>query len=448
MASLASLPSPLDPLTELQRRFCIAQMGGDLFVIDRAEVSAVLAGTSPQEVSYYRSSAANRLLGRCLESLPVASRPAPVIAAFWVNPATHVYDATAFSPFPQPATTLNYWVGSTVDPAAGDWTLVSDFLHDIICAGDPTTFEYLLNYLAHALQRPEDKPGVMIVLMGGQGTGKGSFFRLISALWPRTTLQVSAAEHVVGGFNAALERNYLVLMDEAFFAGDKKSSDRLKSMITEPTITVEQKHQPRRTLASFHRFFAATNHNHFGQVDADDRRHVVLRVSDDRKGNPVYWDGLYAALDDPAVIAALADFLTQRDISGFKVRTRPQTAALMGQKLRSLSGFSRYWREVLQTGGFNPGGVGQPLNQWTMQEFVPTSTLGTGYNDYSRPLRRFEAGQQSEIHDGIAKLCPSATRDRQLHRGCQSRGYVLPPLPVARAEFEQFMGGPIDWEAL
>jgi len=448
MASLGSLPPPLDPLTELQRGFCIAKMGGDLFVIDRDEVSAVLAGTSSQEVSYYRSSAANRLLGRCLENLPVASRPAPVIAAFWVNPATLVYDATAFSPVPQPATTLNYWVGSTVDPVAGDWSLVSDFLRDIICAGEPAAYEYLLNYLAHALQRPEDKPGVMIVLIGGQGTGKGSFFRLLSALWPRTTLQVSAAEHVVGGFNAALERNYLVLMDEAFFAGDKKSSDRLKSMITEPTITVEQKHQPRRTLASFHRFFAATNHNHFGQVDADDRRHVVLRVSDDRKGNPDYWDGLYAALDDSAVIAAVADFLTHRDISGFKVRARPQTAALMGQKLRSLSGFSRYWREVLQTGGFHPASPGGPFDPWKDERFIPTSTLGTGYNDYSRPLRRFESGQQSEIHDGIAKLCPSATRDRQLHRGCQSRGYVLPPLPAARAEFEQFMGGPIDWEAL
>ena len=448
MSNLVQLTPAVSPLQELQKQFALVKLGGKLWLCDLREIAATRAGTRQGEVQFSPKSDGKDLLERHLQVLPALSNANQTIKEFWASPNTTLYTEVAFSPLPQPPTTLNYWIGSTVVPVAGDWSVVESFLHDIICASDRTTFDYLLNYLAHALQKPEDKPGVMIVLMGGQGTGKGSFFELLTALWPQTTLQVSAVEHVVGGFNAALERSYLVVMDEAFFAGDKKSSDRLKSMITEPTITVEQKHQPRRTLESFHRFFAATNHDHFGRVDSDDRRFVFLRVSEGRKGDHAYWKGLHDALADSAVIAAVADALIKRDISGFNVRALPRTAAHMEQKLRSLSGFHRYWLEVLQTGSFHPATPGEASDPWTAERFVATSTLGSGYKDYSRPVRQFESGQQNEIHEGIAKLCPSATRDRQLHRGCQSRGYVLPPLPVARAEFEQFMGGTVDWEAL
>ena len=113
------------------------------------------------------------------------------------------------------------------------------------------------------IQKPEEKPGIMIVMSGGQGTGKGTFFCLLQKIWLKTTLIVSDVDHVIGGFNAALERNYAVCMDEALFSSQKKAMDRLKSFITEAKITVEQKYLPRRSLDSIHRFFAATNHEHF-----------------------------------------------------------------------------------------------------------------------------------------------------------------------------------------
>ena len=82
-----------------------------------------------------------------------------------------------------------------------------------------------------------------------------------------------------------MERSYIINMEEVLFNGDRKSMDQLKSMITEPTIAIEQKYQPRRTIQFIHRFFAASNHDHFGNIELDDRRFVLLRVSDKRKGN-------------------------------------------------------------------------------------------------------------------------------------------------------------------
>ena len=118
-----------------------------------------------------------------------------------------------------------------------------------------------------------------IVLLGGESTGKGTFSQLLQKIWTRKTLQVSLVEHVVGVFYAAMKRSSVVNMEKALFSGDRKSIHRFKSIITEPTTTIEQKYRPRRTIQSLHRFFATSNHDHFGNIELDDRRFVFLRIS-------------------------------------------------------------------------------------------------------------------------------------------------------------------------
>ena len=240
-----------------------------------------------------------------MENKFIACDSKSTITQFWINPGTQVFNATAFSPLPQPASTINYWIEPTAKPRAGNCDILQAFLLNIICAGSQVTYSYLLRYLAHMLQRPWEKPGIMIVHLGGQGTGKGTFFRILRAIWGRTALQVSDIQEVIGHFNAVLERNFIVFMNEAIFSGDKKALDRLKSLITEPACRVEQKYQPARTIDSYHRFFAASNHDHFARVEQDDRRFVFLRVPDGAKGNHQFFSQLSNAIDDPAVIDAL-----------------------------------------------------------------------------------------------------------------------------------------------
>jgi len=392
----------------------------------------------------YKQAAGKLLMERHLEELPVSSNARQVVKDFLVSPNTKVFDAVAFSPLPTPTSTLNYWIGSPVTPQAGDWSVIMDFLINSICSGNGRLFAYLIRYLAHMLQKPEEKPGIMIVLLGGQGTGKGSFFRLQRAIWQHTTLQVSDVAHVIGSFNAAIERSYVVCMDEALFSGDRKALDRLKSMVTEPTVTIEQKYQPRRTINSYHRFFAASNHKHFAQVEADDRRFAFFQVSEARKGDHAYWDNVHKAIDDPAVIAAMVHEMLSLDLNNFNVRQRPKTEAHMDQKLKSLSGFDRYWLEVLQTGCFWPGGRGEPMEPWEDPRFVSTKTLLGGLKEYEKGARVYTAPQEREVHQALKRLCPSAERDRQMNSKVLERGQQLPSLPDARNEFAQFMGGKME----
>ena len=279
------------------------------------------------------------------------------------HPDTLRYEQTSFSPKACPSNTLNYWVPPIIKPESGDCREIIHFLKTVICRRNRAVFMYLIMYLAHMWQKPEEKPGVAIVLLGGQGTGKGTFFQLLANIWTRTTLQVSSVEHIVGGFNAAMERSFIINMDEALFSGDRKSMDRLKSMITQPTITIEQKYQPRRTIQSIHRFFAAFNHDHFGNIELDDRRFVCLRISEEVKGNFDYFNSLYEAINDTSQLGAFVNLLATTDITDFNIRAKPNTSELLEQKLQSLTGFARYWNDVLSSGYIDYANFGTACDQ-------------------------------------------------------------------------------------
>ena len=446
MANVAPIATASTPLQELQTAFCLLKLSGDVVIAEQRQIDAVRSGLDREGVQMFRMTPGKLLLKRHLETLPLPSDAGKAIAEFMVSPNTTVYDRIAFSPLTTPSTTLNLWSGPTAIPSPGSWDTISGFLLEVIAGGDIGLYRYLILFLAHMLQRPEEKPGVVMAMLGGQGTGKGSALRVVERIWSSSTLLVSDVDHVIGRFNAALEGNYVICMDEAMFAGDKRAMDRLKSLVTEPTITIEQKQQPRRSIESFHRFFTTTNHAHFAHVEADDRRFVFFHVSDKRQGDLTYWKQVHQAINDPAVISAMVYDLEQYDLTNFDVRQRPKNEAHMDQKLRSLTGFDRYWYEVLQSGEFGVGAFPDPMGVWSGPCFVSTKGLLSGWKDHEKGQRLYQPRQERDVHQAIRRLCPSASLGRPMKSGKQERGQNLPPLATARLEFAAALGGTVPWD--
>jgi len=434
--------TPLTPLQHLQAKFGIVDLGGELRLIDLEQLSHVLDGTATSDLAFYSRADGNIKLARALEALPLRSDPKIETKQFWVDPNTKIFDGVAFTPNPTAPSTINYWVPPTVKPiVGGDWKVIGLFLRDVICAGNMALFNYLMMYLAHMLQQPHVKPGILIVLLGGQGTGKGTFFRILQRIWSRTILIVSDVNQIVGTFNAALERNYVVCMDEALFSGDKKSIERLKSLVTEPVIHIEQKYQPSRSIESFHRFFATSNNDFFGQVDSDDRRFLFLRVSGQHQIDLPYFDVVHKAIDDDACMGAMVHDLLQLDLTDFNPRQRPKTSEHLNQRLQSLSGFDRFWYERLCLGV-----LPRKLNYSWKNDFVATHEIQEAFRESDGRSDRFRSLQDDQIAARLRKFCPSAMKVRQSQYGSKVRGYQLPELSVARKEFASHLGSDIDWD--
>jgi hypothetical protein len=441
-----ALTAAVSALTSLQHAFAISLIGGQLRLVDRRAIQEAQQGSPTAEVHLIKKDDGKMILRRFIESLPIpVVKPTDVVNNFWVSPNTIEYHRLAFHPIPQPLDTLNLWVPHTVEPIQGCWTVIEDYLVDVICDGDLALFDYLVRFLAHALQHPEEKPGIMTVLIGDEGVGKGFLVRLLEALWGATTLQVSDIAAITGNFNAALQRAFWVALDECMFKGDKKSQDRMKSLVTEPTIQVEQKYEPSRTIESFHRFIACTNHAQWGQIRSDDRRYLFVKVSDCHKQDTSYFGQLSSALNDGVTVPGLAHYLVNLDITNFNPRNKPQTAEGFEQKRRSLSGFARYWYEVLDKGSFDLGGDHYPAGSLSYEEelFVSSHTLARKYKDYNHIAERYESIQAKTIREEIKVLCPSAdTRKRQDNK----RGILFPKIEVARKEFEIFIGSTVNWD--
>jgi hypothetical protein len=431
-------------LSKLQSRFCIIDISGEIRILDRKQIKKVKKGANDSMINYYKKQDGELLMRRYLESLPISGKSKDAIANFWIDPSTLMYKRTAFTPEPTPASTLNYWSSYTAKPSNGDCRLIEDYLFDVICDRDVGSHTYLLKFLAHMVQKPEEKPGVLIALLGGQGTGKGVFFMLLRAIWARTTLQVSDVDEVVGKFNASLERHYVVCLDESLFVGDRRSLDRLKSMITEPVVRIEQKYQPARSIESKHRFFAASNHEHFVHTEKDDRRFFFLRVSHCRQEDHEYFDKLCIAIQNADTLGGLVDYLENLDLTDFDVRRRPKTTEHSKQKLQSLTKFDRYWYEVLYTGNFTCCDVG--LDNWEDSTFVATSALLGHYKEFDKQAGRYKSIQEAHVSEALKKLCPSVRAKRKMESNRQRRGFNLPDIKTARKEFAEYLGCPVEWE--
>jgi hypothetical protein len=142
------------PLAELQNRFCIIDVNGDIRILDRSQIKQAREGTYRGEISFYKKPDGGWMMHRHLESLFIPCKPKDEIANFWINPSTVMYNQIAFTPELVPARTLNYWTGHTVTPAKGDCSLITNYLLEVICDGDEPSYCYLIKFIAHMLQNP------------------------------------------------------------------------------------------------------------------------------------------------------------------------------------------------------------------------------------------------------------------------------------------------------
>jgi hypothetical protein len=421
-----------DPLARLQKQFSLINLGGRVWMFDNLKLLAK-NNPNPKFVLSNRSDG-SLLLQRAIKAEFPDIDALKTSKDFFLHPKTICYQGVEFAPNATSDGYLNLWEGPTVKVKQGKWEMIREFLLNVICDGDKTAFDYLLGLLAHALQRPEEKPGVMTILIGGQGIGKGTFARMLQAVWSTTYLQVTNIDTVTGNFNASLEQKFIVFMDEALFSGDRRASDALKSLVTEPLIHINEKHQPARQMNSFHRFFASTNADHFKNTECDDRRDFVLRVSESHKNDHEYWKRLNLEIGNGGIGAMAYDLLSM-DLSNFNVRAKPSTKALIEQKLYSLSHIARWWYDSLDSGC---------LEHDSWPSFMSTEIIINAVCE-SAGGKMYRKPNATDVIKQLKKLCPSTHPKQQQEKNSRHRGLALPSLDQARVEFEEYIGGKLSW---
>ena len=156
---------------------------------------------------------------------------------------------------------FNTFKDVSVKPIEGvDVSEMLDHIHDNICNENTEYYHYVVKWLAHLVQHPAKRPMTGIAIIGDQGTGKGVFIDFLKRLMggPRNA-NTTASSDDTKGFNYALGNKLLVVFDEATFAGDRKQSDFMKKLVTEPRIRIEQKGLDAYEVDNFARVMITSN---------------------------------------------------------------------------------------------------------------------------------------------------------------------------------------------
>lgn len=196
----------------------------------------------------------------------------------------------------------------------------------------PESYEHILDFLAHRVQRPGVKINHALVLGGNQGIGKDTLLEPVKhAVGPWNFADVSPA-HVMGRFNGYIKSTVLRLSE----ARDLGEVDRytfyehLKTLTASPPDVLRCDEKNRQEYAVFNvtAVIITTNHKSDGiHLPPDDRRHYVA-WSDKSKEDfkPGYWRRLYGWYAGGGY-ANVAAYLRQRDLSKFDPKAPPPKTA-------------------------------------------------------------------------------------------------------------------------
>jgi hypothetical protein len=261
------------------------------------------------------------------------------LGRWWLNhPLRRQYEQVVFDPTGRaPTTLLNLWTGFGVDPKQGDWSLMRAHILDVIAAGNQEHADYITKWLAWSVQNPGKPAEVAVALVGGKGTGKGTFVESIMRIFGNHAFRLSNPELLIGRFNGHLRDVCFLFGDEAYWPGSKKSEGALKALITEPEIAIEAKGVDAVPAPNRLHIILAGNEPWIVPAGADERRYAVFDLSSVRQQDHAYFAALRREMNTGGVAAMLYDLLAM-NLDGWHPRQGiPRTAALERQKAQTLS---------------------------------------------------------------------------------------------------------------
>lgn len=376
----------------------------------------------------------------CNHLIPVGKRVVPVGKWWTAHPRRRFFENLVFAPGQNVKDAYNLWRGFSCNAVPGD--LHQRFLKHIldnICAGNSAYFEYLLRWMARAVQKP-DKPGeTAIVLRGPSGVGKSFFANQFGMLWGRHFLQVSDAKHLVGAFNAHLRDCVVLFGDEAFFAGDRRHESVLKTIITERQMIIEHKGVDAEVTPNFIHLILASNSQWVVPTGAAERRFFVLDVSDHHRQDNPYFLRIQKDLDAGGH-QHLLHFLLNYDLTGFDVRKVPLTDALREQKYHSMEQMEIWWFSRLEEGS-----ILKSQEKWETHVLCSDLT-----DEYVRSCIQFNVQRRgSEVKMGmfLQTMCPGDYPRKMRGSSGNSRPYwyEFPDLDTCRKRWDALHNDTTKW---
>ena len=294
-----------------------------------------------------------------------------------------------------------------------NFPLINKHIQEIICNNDLPCYEYFMNWLAHLVQRVGQKINVAPVLKGKEGAGKGIICSelLGELIGKKYIIQATDPSHVIGKFNAGQESCLVLFCDEAVF-DNAPARNKLKSMVTEKQMMLEQKGFDAKMAENYMNIIMASNHESVLSVDKDNRRYWFLNVSEawcvsggvsednSQDQNDAiqafhaqsrdYFNALRKEIYNKEVVRSFYSWLMKRDIECWDAKNRPQTKAIVSEIESGLDSIGKFLQYFIK-GADNNG---------ELDDTIGGNEFYTKYTNYCDQMKIGMYGIKSNTHFG------------------------------------------------
>jgi hypothetical protein len=346
-------PPPLDdPIAELNQKYAVIRVVNRAAILNEHLDAEGLPTFSLLSPDSFKLLLANQKIEVEIgeKNGDKIMKPVP-IAPYWItHPQRRQYEGVTFAPQGAPPGYFNLWSGFAVEPRqSGSCERFKEHLLDNVCDGDGALFNWVFGWFADIFQNPAIKCGTSLVLRGEMGVGKTIVGETFGRLLGLHYVQVADPRYVSGRFNAHLVRCLLFHCDEAFWAGDRAAEGKIKDLVTGKRHPIELKGFEVFFVANYVRMFINGNPGWLVPAGLGERRFATLDVADTHKEDTPYFQAISQELEDGGYQRLLSELL-DFDLSIVDLRHIPKTAALLDQKIASLSAEDGWWLDILKHG--------------------------------------------------------------------------------------------------
>ena len=222
----------------------------------------------------------------------------------------------------------------------------------------------------------------------------------------------------------------LVYANEAIWGGNKSAEGALKAMITDPDSSIEQKFKDVIRLDNYKRIMVSSNEDWAVPVGKDDRRFLILDVSNKRKEDHAYFGAIIGQMRNGGS-EALMHILKNRDLTAFNVRKVPQTQFNFDLKLLSMDSTDSFIYEFLRDAS---------EDDWDSS--VSKSKLHNEYLEWCKSHGKKHSNTPSVFGKQLKSILPSLTECKKKSDSFglpnkRKNHYVFSSLEICRNEFEK-----------
>lgn len=262
-----------------------------------------------------------------------------------------------------PEDTYNLWTPFEMD-------LVNDYVKkeeaievfkrhvSILCNHEEKVSDYVIDWIADMIQNPEMK-SKMLVFVSKQGAGKNLLLNMIRKMLGTKKVfeSTNPSRDVWGNFNGQMANAFLVNLSETSAIDFKNAYGQVKALITDDTITINEKCVKPFKLPSYHHFILFTNEMEAVKPSKDDRRNCLIQCSDEliKVGKTeqqlevieTYIQTFLETMNDVDSVKTIFEWLKSRPVDNFLSKPFPMTDFHRTQSELSVSPIEAWLRDFI-----------------------------------------------------------------------------------------------------